>query len=112
MAKGRVKPRSYAFALEIVQVAQALQARKEFVLSGQLLRAKREFIAKMSIAAKEARETMYWLRLLRDGGYLTPAMSEDLLKQCEELVRTAIVKTAQRQQKRPSGFYSALSTQH
>jgi hypothetical protein len=44
---------------------------------------------------------MYWLRLLRDGGYLTPGMSEDLLRQSNELVRmlTAIVKTAQRRQK-------------
>ena len=118
MAAGHVQPKSYAFALEIVQVAQALHSRKEFVLSSQLLKSgtsvganieeasagqtKREFIAKMSIAAKEARETRYWLRLLRDGGYITPVISTGLLDQCEELIRmlTAIVKTAQTREKR------------
>jgi four helix bundle protein len=118
MAAGHVQPKSYAFALEVVGVVQALQSRKEFVLSAQPLKAgtsiganveeagagqtKREFIMKMSIASKEARETRYWLRLLRDGGYLTPAMSSELLEHCEELIRmlTAIVKTAQSREKR------------
>ena len=33
----------------------------------------KDFFAKLSIAYKEARETHYWLRLLKDTGYLTDA---------------------------------------
>jgi len=112
-----VRAKSYAFALEVIRAAQVLQGRKEFVLSGQLLRAgtsiganieeanaaqsKREFIAKMSIASKEAREAHYWIRLLRDSGYLVTADATDLAERCMDLVRmlTAIVKTAQQRPK-------------
>ncbi len=107
-----VKEKSYQFALLIVRAVQPLRLRREFVLSAQLLRAgtsiganieeanaaqsKREFIAKMSIASKEARETHYWIRLLTDTGYLDPACAHDLAARCDELARilTAIVKTS------------------
>jgi four helix bundle protein len=51
----------------------------------------------MAIASKEARETHYWLRLLRDSDYLEVRMAEKLLNDCDELIRllTAIVKTSQ-----------------
>jgi four helix bundle protein len=51
----------------------------------------------MAIASKEARETHYWLRLLRDSEYLDAMMAEKLLNDCDELIRllTAIVKTSQ-----------------
>lgn len=118
MATAEVKPKSYAFALEVVHAVRALQGHKEFVLSSQLLRAgtsiganieeanaaqsKREFIAKMSIASKEARETDYWIRLLRDAGYLAQPTAGDLAERCHELIRmlTAIVKTSQATNKR------------
>jgi four helix bundle protein len=79
--------KSFDFALRIVSMYQHLSAeKKEFVLSKQVLRSgtsvganieeaiggisKADFKAKMSIAYKEARETDYWLRLLRDSGYI------------------------------------------
>src|SRR5438552_1579681 len=71
---------TFEFSLQIIGLYKELSERKEFVLSKQLLRSgtsiganveeanaaqsKREFISKMSIASKEARETRYWLRLL------------------------------------------------
>jgi four helix bundle protein len=109
----QIKEKSYAFALSIVKAAEMLQEGKEFVLSKQLLRSgtsiganveeagaaqsKRDFIAKMSIASKEARETHYWLRLLTDTSYLDNVTSRQLLDDCLELIKllTAIVKTAQ-----------------
>lgn len=108
-----IKEKSYTFALSIVKVAEVLQKGREFVLSKQLLRSgtsiganveeanaaqsKRDFVAKMSIASKEARETHYWLRLLTDAGYLDNVTSKQLLDDCLELIKllTAIVKTAQ-----------------
>jgi len=109
----QIKEKSYTFALSIVRAARALQVDREFVLSKQLLRAgtsiganveeagaaqsKRDFIAKMSIASKEARETHYWLRILADTEYLDNITSKQLLDDCLELIKllTAIVKTAQ-----------------
>ena len=75
--------KSYDFALAIVQFTRILQLeKKEYVLSKQLLRSgtaigalseeaqqaesKPDFIHKLAIANKEAHETHYWLRLIRD----------------------------------------------
>jgi four helix bundle protein len=48
-----------------------------------------------SIAYREARESHYWLRLLRDGKYLEPKLANSLLGDCDELVRilSSITKT-------------------
>ena len=78
--------KSYAFALEIVKLYKTLAEQKEFVLSKQLLRSgtsiganihegiasesKKDFIHKLGIALKEARETSYWLNLLKDSKYI------------------------------------------
>ena len=88
------------------------QEYKEYVLSKQILRAgtsiganieesihaqsKIDFVHKLSIAQKEASETNYWLRLLRDSDYLKAKLAESLLEDCEELQKllTASIKTA------------------
>ena len=56
-----------------------------------------DFVAKMSIASKEARETRYWLRLLRDSKIVSAARIAPLENESLELIRilTAIVKTSQ-----------------
>jgi four helix bundle protein len=82
MRESIVQTKSYAFALLIIQVSRSLHEAHEYVLSRQLLRAgtsvganveeanqaesRADFIHKISIALKEACETNYWLRLLRD----------------------------------------------
>lgn len=76
-----IKERSFEFSVKVVLVCKKLQDQKEFILSKQLLRSgtsiganvseaeagqsKADFIAKMSIASKEARETLYWIKLLK-----------------------------------------------
>jgi four helix bundle protein len=84
---GPAKEKSYRFAVRIVRTVRELQANeREFVLSRQLVRSgtsiganvaeagsaqsRKDFISKMAIASKEARETEYWLCLLRDSGLL------------------------------------------
>ncbi|MES9990125.1 MAG: four helix bundle protein [Candidatus Thiodiazotropha endolucinida] len=49
----------------------------------------------MSVASKEARETLYWLKLLKQTEYLEQRMADSLIRDCEELVSllTSIVKT-------------------
>ena len=99
--------KSYRFALRIVKLSQYLNSRKnEFTLSKQILRSgtsigvnieeaiggfsKKDFIAKLHIAYKEAKETHYWIRLLRDAGYLKDTEAESLLSDCEELLKIIV----------------------
>ena len=85
---------------------------KEFVLSKQVLRSgtsiganieesihaqsKPDFIHKLSIAQKEASETNYWLRLLRDSDYINEKLAGSMINGCEEVQKllTASIKTA------------------
>jgi len=50
----------------------------------------------LSISQKEAFETHYWIRLLRDANYLEEQIATELLEDCEEIQKiiTAILKTA------------------
>ncbi len=79
--------RTFEFSVQIIGLYKYLQNEKrEYTLGKQLLRSgtsigafvaeataaqsKQDFIAKMSISLKEARETNYWLRLLKRTGDL------------------------------------------
>lgn len=104
--------KSYAFALEIMSIAKAIRELREYDLASQLWRAgtsiganveeaqaaqsRADFRSKMSIAAKEARETHYWLRLTRDGNVLPEGQVARLIDGIEEIKRllTAIVKSS------------------
>ena len=94
--------KAYAFGVRMVRAYQFLsQERREFVLSKQLLRCgtsiganvaeangaltDADFSAKISIAYKESLETKYWLNLLHDTDYLTPAMFQSLFADADEL---------------------------
>ncbi len=75
-----IQDKSFEFALDVIKLYKLLQQEKEYVISRQLLRSgtsiganvteaeaaqsKKDFLSKMSIASKEARETEYWLKLL------------------------------------------------
>lgn len=107
-----IKEKSFAFALQIVKLYQQLQDQREYVLSKQLLRSgtsiganveeataaesRADFIHKMKIAMKEARETHYWLRLLDKSNMSVDYDLGDLLPQVDEISRilTSITKTA------------------
>ncbi|WDT76890.1 MAG: four helix bundle protein [Candidatus Manganitrophus sp.] len=113
MKEGNViQEKSYLFALRMVTLYHHLTDRKkEFVLSKQLLRSgtsiganveeaiggqsEKDFFAKMNIVYKEARETHYWLRLLRDSGLLEKTEAASILADCEELLKLSgsIIKT-------------------
>lgn len=99
-----MQTKSYAFAIRIVNAYKYLiQEQNEYVLSKQLLRSgtsiganveeaiggqsKKDFVAKLGIAYKEARETDYWLRILRNIGYLTAEQSQSLLQDSDELLK-------------------------
>ncbi len=109
-----IKEKSYAFALRIVSLYKYVCERKEFVLSKQVLRSgtsiganilesiasqsRKDFINKMSIAHKEARETHYWIRLLRDSNYLEDKIANSLLNDCDEILKISgkIISTSRK----------------
>jgi len=107
-----VVEKTYSFAIRMVKCYKYLTTeQKEFILSKQLLKSgtsiganveeaiggqsEKDFYSKMSIAYKEARETHYWLRLLRDTEFLDVKLSESLLADNEEILRLigSILKT-------------------
>ena len=107
-----VKDKSYKFAVRIVKACQYLvKEKKEYVLSRQLLKSgtsiganieeaiggqsRRDFFAKLTISYKEARETRYWIKLLRDTEYFDITTADSLLKDINELLKilSRILKT-------------------
>jgi len=108
----KIDERTFEFALEIMQAYKFLVDKKEFVLSKQLLRAgtsiganvqeaqaaqsRKDFASKMAIASKEARETLYWLRLLAKSGFFRGYASlDDMYAEIRSIINiiTRIVKT-------------------
>lgn len=96
--------KTYAFALRVIKLYKFLtQEQKEFVLAKQLLRSgtsiganveealaassKADFVHKLNIAAKEARESSYWLRLLRDSQYIPENAFDSIYEDCLEIRR-------------------------
>lgn len=108
--------KSFGFAVRIVKLYKFLcDEKKEYILSKQLLRcgtsiganineaqagqSKADFIAKMSIASKEARETNYWIELLIETKYLNieDTHVKSLKEDTEEIIKliTSIIKSSQ-----------------
>ncbi|MEG2100654.1 MAG: four helix bundle protein [Flavobacterium sp.] len=110
--KNVIKEKSFAFAIDIVNLYKVLAENKEFVLSRQMLRSgtsiganireaehaqsKADFIHKLSISLKEANETEYWLDLLHETKYLSDIDFLNIKPKITELLRllTSIVKTS------------------
>lgn len=102
----------FQFSLESIKLFRILQENKEFVISKQFLRSatsiganveesnaaqsKKDFVAKLAIASKEARETRYWLKLLDKSQIVTHDYAAYLIS-IEEIIKilTAIIKTSQ-----------------
>ena len=104
--------KSFAFSVSIIGLYQKLKSKNEFDISRQILRSgtsiganvqeatagvsRSDFANKMGIASKEARETRYWLLLIKETKLIDEDLSE-YLKNVEELnlILTSIVKTSQ-----------------
>jgi len=82
----------FEISSQLLRSGTSIGANVEEALAGQ---SRKDFFAKMSIASKEARETNYWLRLIKDAGILNGQESQNLLEASEELIKilTSIVKT-------------------
>ncbi len=99
-----VQEKSFAFAVRVVKAYKYLaETKKEYVLSKQFLRSgtsiganieeaiggqsDADFMAKITIGNKEARETKYWIRLLKETGYFEESEALSLLNDLEEILR-------------------------
>lgn len=108
--RGPVYSKSFNFALSVITLYKDLTADREYIVSKQLLRSgtsiganineasaaesTKDFIYKMSIASKEARESLNWLNLLEESE-LTSIDVNSHIDSCMELIKilTSIVKT-------------------
>ena len=116
MEENIILVKTYDFALRIIKLYKYLcDEKREYTLSKQILRSgtsiganaeeavgsisKKDFRAKLFIAYKEARETHYWIRLLKDSGYIKETHAKGVLDDIEEIkiILGAILKTVSKQ---------------
>ncbi len=119
MEKKDICSRSFDFAVRIVRLCKELdsQAGVSRTLASQLLRSgtsiganieeaqagqsRADFIAKLSISCKEARETHYWLKLLAEAGLVKRDRLLALSQESSELIAilTTIIKNSKEKNK-------------
>ena len=100
----KIEDRTYEFSLRIIRLVRALpEDYASQAVGRQVLRSgtgvganveeaigassKKDFANKMAIACKEARETYYWLRLIRDSDMLESKRIEPLIQESLELIK-------------------------
>ena len=108
-----IKDKSFDFAVRIVNLYKFLAFQKnEYVLSKQLLKSgtsiganieealgsqsNKEFISKLHISYREAKESLYWLKLLYKTDFINEKEFISLSKDCEELIMiiVSIIKSS------------------
>lgn len=112
-----IRARSFTYALRAVKLYQPLQKQKDgagWILGKQYLRAacsiganieeaqasesRADFVHKLGIAQKEARESLYWQRLPAESEIVARGKLKPLIRETEELVSvlTSIVVSTKR----------------
>lgn len=78
---------------QVLDSGTAIGANVEEAVGGA---SRKDFINKLQIAYKEARETKYWLRLLKEGELIEKNLADSFLKDCEEILKilTAILNSS------------------
>ncbi|MEX1003679.1 MAG: four helix bundle protein [Crocinitomicaceae bacterium] len=104
MKENIILTKSYNFSLKIIPMIWKIQKeQREFVLSNQLYRSatsiganaeeaiggisRKDFKAKLSISYKEARESKYWLRLMKDTHLIDKETAKELIGECDEILK-------------------------
>jgi len=115
MSERDIEKRTFEFSLRIVRLCKVLDKdRVGRILINQVLRSgtsiganveeaqgaqsKADFIAKMSIARKEARETRYWLRIIAEADLQPKEKMSPIIQEAEEIMKivSAIIVSARR----------------
>ena len=117
MAKSNIiVTKTFDFALSVLNLYEYFNNKKEYIVSKQLIRSatsvganveeaigaqsKKDFIHKMSIARKEARETKYWLRLIKESNSFD-LDCDHLISEIDEILKilVSIIKSSQESNK-------------
>lgn len=115
MTNSIIADKSFDFAIDIVDLYKKLSIiNKNYVLLNQILRSgtsiganvkeglrgqsKKDFLAKMYIALKEADETEYWILLLVETGFIENDLGNEILNKCREIskILNSIIKTTKK----------------
>lgn len=82
-----------AICIQLLRSGTSIGANIEEAIGGS---SKRDFIFKLEIAYREARETSYWLRLFKEGKILEAKLADSFLIDCNELLEllTAILNSS------------------
>ncbi|MBR5146297.1 MAG: four helix bundle protein [Bacteroidales bacterium] len=104
----KIEDLTFNFAKKIVFLRKKLVSsdNKEFIISKQLLRSgtsiganiaeaehpqsNADYLNKVSIALKEANETRFWIRLLKECGYITSEEESYLLNDCCTIIKILV----------------------
>jgi four helix bundle protein len=116
-----IQQKSFKFGVGIIGICKELKdKKKETVISNQLLRAgtsiganveeglgcqsKKDFYFRFTIAYKEARESRYWLNLVKESGICQNEKITTLTRDCDEILRIlgSILKTLRNNPPEPS----------
>ena len=104
----KIEDLTFNFAKKIVLLRKKLVSsdNKEFIISKQLLRSgtsiganiaeaehpqsNADYLNKVCIALKEANETKFWIRLLKECGYITSEEESYLLNDCCTIIKILV----------------------
>jgi len=112
--KFEVLNRCKKYGLRIIKLSQEIKEFKIYSLGEQIMRSgtsiganineaqsaysKKEFVMKINIALKEARETKYWLELVTDSVPIKGNIIEQLIGETDEIIAIlfSIIRTTKR----------------
>ena len=115
MTEQQFKQRTKAYGLRIIRLVELLpRGMTASVIGRQLLRAGTsvgancrgksvaDMLAKLAIVEEEADESLYWMEMLVEGGYVSEAQLQDLMTEGDELVAMTVasIKTLQKRKRR------------
>lgn len=111
--KPHIKDRAFSFSIRIVKMARAMSKDPAgYALGSQVIRSgtsiganieeaqgaisKKDFIHCMQISLKEARETLYWIKVIGEAGLLPLSRTNLIVKENVEIIKilTTILKHA------------------
>ena len=84
-------------AVQVLKSGTFIGANTEEAIGGS---SRKDFIHKLEIAYREARETKYWIRLFKESSLLENKLADSFLKDCDEIIKilTAILNSSKNKQ--------------
>ncbi len=73
-----------ALIIQVLRSGTSIGANAEEAMGGS---SKKDFKQKLRISYREARETRYWLRLLKESELLEAKLADSIILDCEEILR-------------------------